>query len=208
MIQTINKSLLEADTKYIAHQCNCVTSRSLGIAKAIFDKYSWANTYKNRKLLDNSCRKGLSNYSNKIKNESKQGTIDILGNGQDKRFVINMYIQRKPGKPDGYSKLDQRKDRLVWLGVCLDQVSKIKNIESIAFPEGMGCRLAGGFWSEVLPILEEFADKIYKEQGAITYLYKYSQTDIIIREELRKINKIDPDLFDLNLLKGVIGNAL
>lgn len=207
MIQTINKSLLEADTKYIAHQCNCVTSHSAGIAKAIFDKYPWANTYKNRRIKNDSCRKGMYNYNNKVVGQSDQGTIDILGNGKDLRYVINMYIQRKPGKPDGYSTLDQNKDRLAWLKTCLNKVSKIENIESVAFPEGMGCRLAGGDWQSVLPILEEFAEKINKEQGALTYLYKYSEAEAFLTKELQEINKIDPNLFDVNLLKGVIGNA-
>lgn len=157
MIQTINKSLLEADTKYIAHQCNCITSHSAGIAKAIFDKYPYSNTYIKRKNLK----------------QSDQGTIDVLGNGIDKRHIINMYIQRKPGKPDGYSALDQSKDRLIWLKICLNEISRIENIESIGFPEGVVCRLAGNIWQNVLPILEEFAEKIYKEQNAQTYLYKY-----------------------------------
>lgn len=31
-LKTINKSLIEADTKYILHQCNCVIRYSVGIA--------------------------------------------------------------------------------------------------------------------------------------------------------------------------------
>ena len=42
MIPIINQSILEANTKYIAHQCNCITSHSAGIAKRIFDKYPYA----------------------------------------------------------------------------------------------------------------------------------------------------------------------
>lgn len=125
MIQIINKSLLEADTKYIAHQCNCVTSHSAGIAKAIFDKYPWANTYKNRKNIR------VSTLHDKIVGQSDLGSIDILGNGINERFVINLYCQKNPGGPNG--NWDQRKDRLVWLGVCLNRVSEIKNIESIPF---------------------------------------------------------------------------
>lgn len=165
MIQTINKSLLEADTKYIAHQCNCTTTHSAGIAKAIFDRYPWANTYKNRKLA------------------SVQGTIDIIENR--KPYVINMYIQYYPGKaklsnlgnlfdsPFEFIIEDSAKNRINYLRKCLNKISEIENIESIGFPEGMGCRLAKGNWNDIRPILEEFAEKIYKEQNAQTFLYKY-----------------------------------
>ncbi len=83
MIPIINQSLLEANTKYIAHQCNCITSHSAGIAKAIFDKYPYANTYKDRMYTG-------YNFP---------GRIDVLGNGEDSRFIINMYVQFWPGKP-------------------------------------------------------------------------------------------------------------
>lgn len=198
MIQTINKSLLEADTKYIAHQCNCVTSHSAGIAKTIFDKYSWANTYKNRKNIR------VSTLHDKIVGQPNLGSIDVLGNGVNERFVINLYCQLRPGCPNGDH--DQRRDRLRWLKVCLNEVSKIENIESVAFPSGMGCGLAKGNWNDVLPILEEFAEKINKEQDALTYLYKYSEGEVFLAKELQKINKVDPNLFDVNLLKGIIGN--
>ena len=65
----------------------------------------------------------------------------------------------------------------------------------------MGCRLAKGNWSDILPLLEEFADKIYKNQGALTYLYKYSQNEVKSEDDLY------PNLFDLNSLEGNIGNA-
>lgn len=125
MIQPINKSLLEADTKYIAHQCNCRTTHSAGIAKAIFDKFPWANTYKNRKNIR------ISTVHDKIVGQSDLGSIDVLGNGIDERFIINLYCQLRPGGPNGDH--DQRRDRLRWLNVCLNRASKIKNIESIAF---------------------------------------------------------------------------
>lgn len=165
MIQTINKSLLEADTKYIAHQCNCITTHSAGIAKMIFDKFPWSNTYKNRKLA------------------SVQGTVDIIEN--KKPYIINMYVQYYPGKAriNNLGKLfdnsfdfiikDSAEDRLRYLKECLDKVSQINNIESIGFPEGMGCRLAKGNWNHNLAVLEQFAEKIYREQKAQTYLYRY-----------------------------------
>ena len=80
-LKTINKSLIEADTKYILHQCNCVTRYSAGIAQDIFDAFPWANTYSKRV------------------EPSIKGTINIRGKGKDCRFVINTKIQDQPGKP-------------------------------------------------------------------------------------------------------------
>jgi len=80
MIEIVSGDLLLSPEKYIAHQCNCVTQASAGTAKAIFDKYPHSNTYAERKSPDT------------------MGTIKILGNGQDERFVINMFAQYYPGK--------------------------------------------------------------------------------------------------------------
>ena len=90
-LKIINKSLIKADTKYILHQCNCVTKDSAGIAKSIFEAFPWANTYFERG------------------EPSTKGTIDIRGNGLNQRFVINAYVQYYPGKPIG---TDNYKSRL------------------------------------------------------------------------------------------------
>ena len=152
MIPIINQSLLEANTKYIAHQCNCITSHSAGIAKAIFDKYPYANTYKDRRgTIDN------------------QGTVHVLGNGDEQRYIINMYVQYYPGKPTHF---DNYYNRLMYLKKCLNRISQISNLESIGFPFGMGCRLAGGNQSDYTEILEKFAEHVAKKNVKVLW-YKY-----------------------------------
>jgi O-acetyl-ADP-ribose deacetylase (regulator of RNase III) len=164
-LKTINKSLIEADTKYILHQCNCVTKNSAGIAKSIFDAFPWANTYTNRAI------------------SSSKGSIDILGNGSDKRFVINAYVQYYPGKPVGY---DNYESRLGALKLCFDEIKEIPEIESIGFPVGMGCGLAGGLWNDYLSLIEEFADQIKSEQNAEVILYNYDNKKSSNQESLWK----------------------
>ena len=172
-IQIINQSLLEANTKYIAHQCNCITQHSAGIAKAIFDKFPYANTYQYRpwpSILGNIDVCGTE-YNRITLYNYPSG--NIYSSGVDKneyRYVINMYVQYYPGGPKLF---DNYELRLKNLQKCLDKVANIENLESIGFPEGMGCRLAKGFWPDYLNILEKFADKIYVEQKAKTYLYNY-----------------------------------
>lgn len=154
MIPIINQSLLEANTKYIAHQCNCITSHSAGIAKAIFDKFPYANTYKDRinGLVD------------------KQGTVHITGNEfENKRLIINMYVQYYPGKPKA---VDSYENRLNCLKKCLNLISQISDLESIGFPYNMGCGLAGGNFSEYFKILEIFAEHVAKKTVKVLW-YKY-----------------------------------
>lgn len=155
MIPIINQSLLEANTKYIAHQCNCITWQSAGIAKAIFDKFPYANTYKDR---INGCK-------------DKQGTVHILGNEFENRLIINMYVQYYPGSP-GKADFDSYKNRLNYLKQCLNRISYIDNLESIGFPYGMGCRLAGGRQTDYTEILEKFAEHVAKKNVKVLW-YKY-----------------------------------
>lgn len=153
MIPIINQSLLEANTKYIAHQCNCITSHSAGIAKRIFDKYPWANEYKRRAF------------------PSKLATIDIFGNELlNMRNIINMYVQYYPGKPN--KAFDSYENRLNCLKKCLNLISKIPNLESIGFPFGMGCRLARGNQADYTEILEKFAEHVAKKNVKVLW-YKY-----------------------------------
>lgn len=154
-LKTINKSLIEADTKYILHQCNCVTKDSAGIAKAIFNAFPWANTYSKREYI------------------STQGDIDILGDGKLQRFVINGYIQYFPGKPRTDLYIDSKKERVIHLRECLRKIKNISNLESLGIPVGMGCGLAGGLWSDYLSLIEDFAKQIKSEQNAEVILYNY-----------------------------------
>ena len=62
MIRVITGDLLLATEQYIAHQANCVSNGgAAGIARAIFDKYPYADC-----------------YSRRIQNDVP-GTIDICG---------------------------------------------------------------------------------------------------------------------------------
>lgn len=165
-LKIINKSLIEADTKYILHQCNCVTKDFAGIAKAIFNAFPWANTYSKREK------------------HSKQGTIDVLGNGLDQRYVINAYVQYYPGGPIHIS--DPYNLRLTCLSNCFSLIRKIPEIESIGIPVGMGCSLAKGSWEDYLSLIEDFANQIKSEQNAEVILYNYDNKKSSSQESLWK----------------------
>jgi O-acetyl-ADP-ribose deacetylase (regulator of RNase III) len=164
-INVINKmieykigNLLDADEQYIAHQCNCTSFYSAGIAHDIFKKYSYSDTYKDRKVDD------------------IPGTIKIMGNGTDQRYIINMFGQHSPG---GYSNstlsIDSKKNREKYFYNCLLEISKIPKLESIAFPFRIGCGLAGGDWKYYLGTLENFAKYVEKSQNTKIFIYKREQ---------------------------------
>lgn len=155
MIEIITGDLLDAKEKYIAHQCNCLTTNSAGAAKAIFDKYPFANTYLNRAEPD------------------VMGSIKILGDGQNERYVINMFAQYYPGR----SKYPEaQKDGIITreksFHKCLLRIAKIEKLESIAFPWKIGCNLGGGDWNHYLGTLTQFANYVEAQQGARVVIYR------------------------------------
>jgi O-acetyl-ADP-ribose deacetylase (regulator of RNase III) len=148
MIEVIDGDLLEAPEQYIMHQCNCVTSHAAGLAKKLFEKFPYADIYKERAnphVPSAGC---------------EMGDIIVRGNGSDQRLVVNALAQYYPGKPKyPQSKRDGYAARIDALKACLRKVSAIKGIQSIAFPDHMGCTLAGGDWPTYLGILTDWADQ-------------------------------------------------
>jgi O-acetyl-ADP-ribose deacetylase (regulator of RNase III) len=159
MIEIIEGDLLDAKEKYIAHACNCVTQRSAGTAKAIFDKFPYANTYANRT------------------EPNIPATIQVMGNGQDQRHIINMYSMYYPGKPKyPYSTKDGFEVRQQYFYKCLLRIAKIKNLESIAFPWRVCCGLAGGVWPHYLGNLTNFANHLEKQNVKVV-IYQRENDD-------------------------------
>ncbi len=155
MIEIITGDLLDAKEKYIAHQCNCLTQHSAGVAKSIFDKYPHANVYAGRTDPD------------------VMGTIKICGNGDDERYVINMFAQYYPGRPKyPNSNKDGTLIREEFFHKCLLRVAQIPNLESVAFPWRIGCNLGGGIWEHYLGTLTNFANYVEEFQKARVVIYR------------------------------------
>lgn len=155
MIEIITGDLLEAKEKYIAHQTNCISQKASGIAQTIFQKFPYADTYTNRIQPD------------------IPATIQIVGNGQDQRYIINLYAQYYPGKSKyAFSTKDGIETREKYFHKCLLRVAKIENLESIAFPWRIGCGLAGGEWKHTLGQISIFANYIEEKQNARVVIYR------------------------------------
>ncbi len=139
----INGNLFNAEEKYICHQCNCVTQKAAHLSASMFARFPYANVYSGRTDPD------------------EMGAIAVRGNGIDQRFVINMFGQYFPGKVryPGSTK-DGFDARLKAFQSCLTAVSRIENLDSVAFPWGVGCGAAGGDWEVYFATLKYFAERV------------------------------------------------
>ena len=148
MLTLVNGNLLDAKETYLCHQCNCVSFRSAHLAKDVFNRFPYANVYREH---INGC-------------EDEPGTILIRGNGEDKRFVVAMFGQLLPGKSrrpydKDYEDCDDL--RLLFFQDCLNALQDLEIPGTFAMPYGIGCGAAGGDWKEYYKLIEEFAQ--YKD---------------------------------------------
>ena len=156
MIEIVTGDLLEAKEKYICHQTNCVsTTKAVGIALDIFNKYPYADCYADRT------------------GTSKPGAIDIRGDGKDNRYIINLYGQVYPGGVRyPLSSLDGLAARRKYFYHSLLRVAQIEGLESVALPWRVGCGLAGGDWEWYLGTITNFAHHIEETQKAKVVIYR------------------------------------
>jgi hypothetical protein len=142
-VNIIEDDIFGIDVQYIAHQCNCLTSHSAGFAKQVFYNFPEANIY--------SCRSSETNSKNLPKSQIP-GQIIVRGK------IINMLAQVFPGKPKFDNGLDSREKRKEYFKKCLNQISMINGVKSIAFPYGIACNMGGGKWDDYLSMITEFAE--------------------------------------------------
>jgi O-acetyl-ADP-ribose deacetylase (regulator of RNase III) len=155
MIEIITGDIFDSKEKYLCHQCNCVTNKAAHLSKDVFTKYPYADAYSGRVEPD------------------KPGTIQVKGNGQDQRYVINMFGQYYPGKSKyPYSNLDGIEIRRKYFYKCLLRIAKLSELESLAFPWRIGCGAAGGDWAHYLGTLTNFANYVETTQGAKVLIYR------------------------------------
>ena len=148
-LQLLNGDLLEATETFIAHQCNCLTNRAAHLAKSVFDRFPYANIYKDR----------TPNWIPLV--GQQMGDIIIRGNGKDQRFVINMLGQYFPGSPKfPDSTRDGFLARQKAFQSCLDKIALLPELDSIAFPWGIGCGAAGNDWGIYRKMIKVFAEKV------------------------------------------------
>ena len=136
----VTGDLLECKAQAIVHQTNCISRNAKGLAKAIFDRWPECDVYKNRS------------------SDVLIGKISTCETREEKFTVINLFGQISPGNPGG--KTDSKEKRLDYFKSGLAEIScfvKEAKIQSIAFPENIGCGYGGGNWEEYKECIELFA---------------------------------------------------
>lgn len=137
LIWELRGNLLDATEWAIVHQCNCVTRRAAGLAAAIAKKWPHADPYARR----NEDRPAL-------------GSIRVYDAG---RRVIALFAQWDPGRP-GLDARDAPSARLGYFEAALLAIEAlVPRPPSLAFPERIGCGLAGGEWARYRAALAAFA---------------------------------------------------
>ena len=146
-------NLFASDAKYIVHQCNCVSQKSAHLAKDMFQRFRYADVYTGRQTPD------------------KLGTIAIRGDGESQRYVINMFGQYFPGRckyPNGSKDNPQLREKA--FADYLKEIEKIGDLNSIAFPWGIGCGAAGGDWAKYQSMIDDFAYRVWPAEVSIIKL--------------------------------------
>ena len=178
-----SSDLLESVAQIIAQQCNCTSKKSKGLATIIAKKFPYADFYSTRS------------------SPSIPGTIKLAGNKKKGgRFVIAMFAQYDPGKSKS-SGQDTIKQREAWFQKCLEKISKIKGLKSIAFPYGIGCGLAGGEWKRYKSMLLEWGETIPHIQIQIVSL---DPNPFLVNETLvQQISEVSSKINNLTISQKV-----
>lgn len=160
MLKVIEGDLFTTDAKYLVHQVNAITSRAKHLAYEVFKRYPYADVYSPR-----------GDYRDESYYKDEPGTILVRGNGDDQRYVIGLLGQVYPGRPRyPDSKLDGFVAREHYFFNALKLVAQIEDLESVAFPFGVGCGAAGGDWKTYFQILQNFA--IFVDADVLIYRLK------------------------------------
>jgi hypothetical protein len=155
-IHLVHSDIFMTGAKYICHQANCTAKgQAAGIAKVIFEKYPYADLYKDRV------------------NDAIPGTIEVHGDGLFYRGIINMNSQFYPGKASSNPQsIDTIVNRKKWFHSALLLIAEIPNLESVAFPYKIACNLGGGDWVWYEQKLNKFAEYVEKKCNADVLIYK------------------------------------
>lgn len=124
---------------FLVHQCNYISKGPpRGLASSMFEKFPEANVYEQR--------------------AQNRRDIDSPGRISKHGRVLNLYGQWYPGKANSSS--DSAEKRFEWfkqglqgIGCALQQDRDLH----IAFPERIGCGLAGGDWNRYREELHRWA---------------------------------------------------
>lgn len=138
MLQVAKGNLLAANTDYICHQVNCMNVMGAGVAKAIYSKWPEVKTEYHKFCNGVAEPKALL------------GQFQIVPLRGESRSVINIFGQLNYGRRPGTVYTDYGALQTAFTGI-----NSLCASQTIAFPYGFGCGLAGGDWIVVEKLMLE-----------------------------------------------------
>jgi hypothetical protein len=145
----------------VAQQCNCIGCDAAGLAKELPKVLPYGCSYGGRRPMPDRPQFAVQ------ADRAKPGTIDVrhppVGSPTGRPLVLNLFAQWEKGKAGQYNRVqpspkEDAASRERWFKQCLLAIDQIEpRPTSIAFPYGIGCRLAGGDWSHYETMLVGFA---------------------------------------------------
>ncbi|GMI28010.1 hypothetical protein TrCOL_g8144 [Triparma columacea] len=177
-VKVVEGDLLLSSASYIVHQTNCITKKSLGLSKAMFNKFPHSNVY------------------NGSADPRVPGTIVIRGGSGGSRGVVNLFGQRRPGKPTG---AESRATREGWFKSGLNALVEINGVTplgSVAFPFEIGCGLARGTWANYERMINDFARQVDDVEVTIVRLPRAPTPSLIFPTSSMLVHVIEGDLLE------------
>lgn len=156
-------SLFDCEADIIVQQCNAVTRKSHGLSAEIASRLPYADIYASRSGPSSNTVTSTS------LNELGRAVLRAPPKRDARRPIVACLIaQIAPGKPGAwcsYYKIDASTDtaakRLLLFRQALadlrTQLADHDDVASIAFPDHIGCGLAGGDWSDYMAEIKAFA---------------------------------------------------
>lgn len=146
--------LLEFVGGIIVQQCNCLTVKSHGLSKQIAQRFPSADPYTRRRPVG---KRNLAISADR----ATPGTVWREGR------VVCFMAQWRPGKinspyfgkypeSDPPETADQREK---WFAECLAELASKEPLQ-VAFPDHIGCGMAGGNWVQYERMIHEFAERL------------------------------------------------
>jgi len=142
--------LLTCDADWIVQQCNCLNVRPHGLSADIAKAFPQSNPYALRRAI------GSRNLA-QAADRGIPGTVVRLGR------VCCLLAQWGPGKIGSFQHLPPSDPpetwarREEWFQACLDSLDG--TCGSMAFPDHIGCGMAGGNWERYEEMIKQFSEK-------------------------------------------------
>lgn len=169
--ETENNALkITTKARFLCNICDCVSIGKRGDDRTleVFRQFPYANTYASRL----STKKAVP------------GTFEVKGDGQKKRYVVNLFVQFYPGSSKYPN--DNITRRLSWFSNCLDKMLSIPSLGSLAFPEDLGVFSYIDNSMRYLQAINDFTKKYYLRHKQTIVVYDYNHQKIDFKQRQTK----------------------